>query len=122
MKARIKIPAGWRRLRAGARLRKGDRMFSHVCWEWLAFANISQCAQPVFHSDRIIRRVKRRAAKWTPRGYIEIPYSAALHMHGERAHRMFCHKNSRQLLTYNEWMAAPFDVDETRFFVRKSTT
>jgi hypothetical protein len=122
MIARIQIPKGWRRLRAGEKLRKGDRMFSHIGWEWLAFANISETASPVFHSDRIIRRAQR-PKKWAPRGWREVSHADWNHSRHE-SHKdcwRYSEIGTRKLLTWGDWYEAGSLIPEsrTRFWLRR---
>ena len=62
MKAHIKIPAGWRRLRIGENDRPGDRYFSLYTCEWIEIVvggARTQC-QPL---HPYIRRKARKAGK-----------------------------------------------------------
>jgi hypothetical protein len=63
VKASIQIPAGWRRLRAGEIIAKGDRYFDETCMGellWREYTN-SVGAKHKKGWGIAIRRVKRRA-------------------------------------------------------------
>ncbi len=122
MKAAIKIPAGWRRLRAGEKVKLRDLYLDGAgkSLNWRLFP--APCYIGGTYSNVVIIRRTRRPKKWGPEGFVESEYRVFMHLPIERGNWMFCRKGSRKLLTYGEWMAAPFDVPQTRFFKRKAST
>jgi hypothetical protein len=59
-----KIPAGWRRLRVGTRIQKGDKWMANECptkpvWNW-AYWQGGQI--PVYSGECVIRRIRKPAS------------------------------------------------------------
>jgi len=63
MKATIKIPKGWRRVRAGEPIKKGDRYYdaANMSWRLVTVYHISVSAG--IFQNATIRRIKRKSLK-----------------------------------------------------------
>jgi hypothetical protein len=124
MKARIQIPAGWRRLRAGEIIAKGDRYCTaDKCFldastsnaEWRAWEHhIGAPFNPCWGIS--IRRVKRRAkAQWVEVDYVEWQRCCVVHCDDFR----MSDKTGKKLMTFAEWQHCPLTTWETRFWLRR---
>ena len=115
MKARIQIPAGWRRLRAGEFIANGDRYYTaDKCFfdastsnaEWRAWEHyIGAPFDPCWGIS--IRRVKRRAkAQWNPKGYEPLAYTKwlAMPLPGDDESLAYSIVGERKLIPYSKIM------------------
>jgi hypothetical protein len=59
------IPTGWRKVRAGSRVRVGDRMFSSFTRRWYRFGrvDVNASTEPVGTCETFIRKVATKGCK-----------------------------------------------------------
>jgi hypothetical protein len=59
------IPKGWRKVRAGSKVRVGDRMFSSFTCRWYRFGRVDVHAstEPVGTCETFIRRIATKGRK-----------------------------------------------------------
>jgi len=115
MKAHIKIPLGWRRLRVGERICNGDRYFLRQngasSWQRYLYA----FGELQVRGEFAIRRIARKR-KWCPKGYVEV--TGLEWFASELPNRAFLYtvQRCRRVLTYDEWRATGLGKGKTRFF------
>jgi hypothetical protein len=114
MKARIQIPAGWRRIPA-ADIRKGDRWFSLM--DGLSWAKYHpQFGTAAYANCTVIRRVKRSAkAQWVEVDLVQwqCDFSRAV-----GAYR-YSDKTGKPLMTYSQWQQSALNTVHTHFWLRR---
>lgn len=54
----MKIPRGWRRLKTGSRVKKGDRIWARLDNRWIQIISNLNCITPVKRDEVIIRKVR----------------------------------------------------------------
>jgi len=119
MKARIQIPAGWRRVPA-ADIRKGDRWLSTLggfCWAKYQ----PEHGQTAYRGCTVIRRLKRMA-KAQKLKYIELTLEQwdDHRFPADSDEWLYQSKEGGELLTWSEWMARrDLGNDNTRFWLRR---
>ena len=103
MKASIKTPAGWRRLRKDDIRMIGDRSLSRLSFEWVSTPESLLGFAMRCDSDVTIRRTQRQK-KWAPKGFAEVTGEHFINspIEGYEDSWRFTIGASRKLYTYHE--------------------